>query len=90
MKLTDAQAHLEALVGEPVHSECLYQTRADLPGENQPVMLLGFTHDQQLKIGVVGAHTDPWVVAVPDWETTRRGRRERERDLIRLYTGRNS
>lgn len=88
MTATEAAAELEAYLGQPLSATPLYRTQVNMPSGAQRVHLLGFSLNGTFHVGLVGAQSAPWAVAVPDWGTTRKGRRERERDLIRLYVGR--
>ena len=84
----DAQARWSAALGYPVQATPLYQTRWPFPGEDRAVTLLGAAlADGTFSVCAVAAGLEPWWVAAPDWETTRKGKREREIDILRLCLG---
>jgi hypothetical protein len=93
MDAAAAQTQWEAALGRPVAATLLYQTETAFPGGARRVLLLGamLDHDDSgsevFHVCAVAEGLAPWWSAAPNWETTRRGKREREISLLRLYVG---
>lgn len=95
MDAAAAQAQWEAARGRPVAAAAvLYRAPSAFPDGTRRVVLLGAVLDSTdpgadgvFHVCAVAEGLPPWWFAAPDWETTRRGRREREISVLRLYAG---
>jgi len=81
-------ARLNAHLGFDSGSVKQWMTRVDMPGENQRVWVFRYDAGGVTQLAAVGEFTPPWTVAVPNWGSLRRSKREREMDIVELYVGR--
>ena len=81
-------ARLDAHLGFSSGAVKQWMTRVDMPGENQRVWVFRYDIGGVTQLAAVGEFNPPWALAVPDWGSLRRSKREREMDIVELYVGR--
>lgn len=71
-----------------VQPEYLWKTKMPFLGEQQTVCLFGLETDEGFGVAAVAQYgAEPWVLAAPNWDSLRKGKRERELDVLELYLG---
>lgn len=71
-----------------VEPEYLWKKKFPFLGEEQTVCLFGFEGDAGFTVAAVAERgAEPWTLAALNWHELRKGKREREIDVLELYLG---